>query len=138
MFQSRHITTYWDNPEETILIWELGHGWTWNEGFDAANALYHHIIARGTVVDLITVTGHINLGMPAGSGLARFKTELPKLTQTGLKTVHVNAPPLARTLARIYETMMPPAAGSIYFARTLDEARGILQRERRLLHNQPI
>jgi hypothetical protein len=121
------VAVQWDNPEKTIIRYDLTGRWTWDEFFATyAEASGMLASVEHTVNFIVNPLDYLSQGyLPAGTlqkTIGLYRNGPPN---TGI-TIVVGAGSFFRSLHGISQRIYPKAAARYKFAISIEEARSML------------
>lgn len=126
------IELYWDNDEQTIMLCEFEKSWTWDDLFATFDKIKKVTATRDHVIGAILDIGH-GVKIPGGSifNLETRNKAMQMLKMGGGEKgpmVIVGANSFIKAIYHAVGTIDSKAQDDIYFAKTLAEAREIMDR----------
>ncbi len=129
-----NIHYHWADDNQTLLMFTLQNGWTWEEYFATLKALVASIRQLEHPVDVI-VENTSKIPFPSGSALSRLRQILPMLPDNIGVIVVVSPNPFVKTINQILFQLSPRVRAMTELADTREEAHIILMRRRAQRHN---
>ncbi|NWF69552.1 MAG: hypothetical protein HXY40_10740 [Chloroflexi bacterium] len=125
------VTIRWDNPQKTIMIYELIGKWTWEEFYAAFESARAMIEALPHIVDFICCVEAAPgpLYLPPNTLLHIRGVYANSLPNAGI-TVVVGGDDLARSIFNILTRISPQIAQRFKLAASIEQAHLLLQQQR--------
>jgi hypothetical protein len=127
------VSSYWDNPEKTIMVYEFDGEWTWEEFYSVFEQVKKVIHPLPHVVNFICryPTSYLYIPPNILSQIRRIYQDVPN--NIGVTAV-VGGSTAAMTVYDIIKRIYPVIAEHFILVGTMEQARTLLQ-ARQLTHN---
>jgi hypothetical protein len=119
------VRLYWDNPEQTIMVYEFEGAWTWEEFYTVFEQARQVIIPLPHVVNFICLYPPSYLYIPPNilSQIRRIHQDMPE--NIGVTAV-VGGATAATTVYDLIKRIYPFIAARYILVRTMEQARTLL------------
>ena len=122
------IEVVWDNEEKTIIRYDYGSAWTWEDYWAASQSAREMLKTVAYEVDIIA---NFEAGMrPPLSAISHFKQSLDTTPENLGVVVVAGRDDLLKALVSIFNKIYDQFRLTVLIASSLDEARAILAERR--------
>lgn len=118
------INVVWDNEEKTIVRYDYGKGWTWDDFWVASGTSNQMLASVDHKVDFIT--SFVDSTPPSIGAFAQFKRAQDTFPDNGGVVVIVGGGAMVSGLVTTFSKVYKKFSDNLLVAKTVDEARVML------------
>ena len=122
------INVTWDNEEKTVVRYDYGKGWTWNDFWAASETSNQMLATVDHTVDFLT--SFVDGTPPSLGAFGQFKRAQDTFPENGGVVIIVGGGALISGLVTTFSKVYRKFSDNLLVAKTVDEARVILAERR--------